>query len=117
MRVLLVWELGGQLGHFGTLLPIADALADGGHEITFVLKDLSRAHPLIGLRYPYLQAPIRIDAKQASRRYESFADILLHAGFDSADALGGLVWAWRSMYRQLQPDWVIYDHAPVDALV
>lgn len=112
MKVLLVWELGGQWGHFGTLMPIADALTEEGHEIVFVLKDLSRAHPLIGLRYPYFQAPISRDAKQASRRYESFADILLHAGFDHADALGGLVSAWRSLYAQLQPDWVIYDHAP-----
>ncbi len=113
MRVLLVWELGGQFGHFGTLLPIADALAADGHEVVFALKDLSHAHPLIGLRYPYFQAPLRIDAKQAVRRYDSFADILLHAGFDNTDVLSGLVSAWRSLYAQLQPDWVIYDHAPV----
>lgn len=113
MKVLLVWELGGQLGHFGTLLPITDALAADGHEVVFALKDLSHAHPLIGERYPFFQAPLRIDAKQAARRYDSFADILLHAGFDDPDTLGGLVSAWRALYAQLQPDWVIYDHAPV----
>lgn len=113
MKVLLVWELGAQLGHFGILLPIANALAADGHEVVFALKDLSHAHPLIGQRYPYLQAPLRIDAKQAVRRYDSFADILLHAGCDNADVLGGLVSAWRSLYAQIQPDWVIYDHAPV----
>lgn len=113
MKVLLVWELGGQFGHFGTLLPIADALAADGHEVVFALKDLSHAHPLIGVRYPYFQSPLRIDAKQAARRYDSFADILLHAGFDNPDTLGGLVSAWRTLYAQLQPDWVIYNHAPV----
>lgn len=113
MKVLLVWELGGQFGHFGTLLPIADALAADGHEVVFALKDLSHAHPLIGERYPYFQSPLRIDAKQAARRYDSFADILLHAGFDDPDTLGGLVSAWRALYAQLQPDWVMYDHAPV----
>lgn len=113
MKVLLVWELGGQLGHFGTLLPIADALAADGHEVAFALRDLSHAHPLIGERYPYFQAPLRIDTKQAARRYDSFADILLHAGFDHPDTLSGLVSAWRALYAQLQPDWVIYDHAPV----
>lgn len=113
VKVLMVWELGGQFGHFGTLLPIADALAADGHEVVFALRDLSHAHPLIGVRYPYFQAPLRIDAKQAARRYDSFADILLHAGFDNPDTLGGLVSAWRTLYEQLQPDWVIYDHAPV----
>lgn len=113
MKVLLVWELGGQLGHFGTLLPIADALAADGHEVVFALRDLSHADPLIGERYPYFQAPLRIDAKQAARRYDSFADILLHAGFDDPDTLSGLVSAWRALYAQLQPDWVMYDHAPV----
>lgn len=113
MRVLLVWELGGQLGHFGTLLPIADALAADGHEVVFALKDLGRAPALIGLRYRYLQAPLWTDAKQAARRYDSFADILLHAGFDHASALGGLVAAWRALYAQVRPDWVVYDYAPV----
>lgn len=112
MRVLLIWELGAQLGHFGTLLPIADALAADGHEVVFALKDLHHAYPLIGARYPYFQAPIRANQKQLACHYESYADILLHAGFDNADALGGLVSAWRSLYVQLQPDWVIYNHAP-----
>lgn len=113
MKVLLVWELGGQFGHFGTLLPIADALAADGHDVVFALRDLSHAHALIGERYAYFQAPLRLDAKQAARRYDSFADILLHAGFDDPDTLGGLVSAWRAFYAQLQPDWVMYDHAPV----
>jgi len=113
MRVLLVWELGGQLGHFGILLPIADALSAEGHEVVFALKDLSYAHSLIGLRYRYYQAPPRVDSEQAARRYDSFADILLHAGFGNPDILGGLVSAWRTLYAQVQPDWVIYDYAPV----
>lgn len=113
MRVLLVWELGAQLGHLGTLLPIADALAADGHEIVFVLKDLRHAYSLIGARYPYFQAPIRVNQKQSAHHYESYADIVLHAGFDDADVLGGLVSAWRALYAQLQPDWVIYNHAPV----
>lgn len=116
MRVLLVWELGAQFGHFGTLLPIADALAAEGHDIVFALRDLSHAYPLIGKRYTYLQAPVRQDARQPARRFESFADILLHAGFDDADVLGGLVSAWRSLYAQIRPDWVIFDHAPVALL-
>jgi UDP:flavonoid glycosyltransferase YjiC (YdhE family) len=113
MKVLLVWELGAQLGHIGTLLPIADALAAQGHEVVFALKDLSHAHTLIGTRYPFLQSPRRVDKIQPGRRFESFADILLHAGFHNVDILKDLVTAWQALYAQLRPDWVIYNHAPV----
>lgn len=113
MKVMLVWELGAQLGHIGTLLPIADALADQGHEVVFALKDLSYARSLIGTRYPFFRAPRRTDKTQPGRHFESFADILLHAGFDNTDVLKGLTSAWRALYAQLRPDWVIYNHAPV----
>lgn len=113
MKVLLVWELGAQLGHVGTLLPIADALASQGHEVILALKDLSHARAFIGARYPVCQAPRRIEKTPPARRFESFADIILHAGFDQAHVLGGLASAWRALYAEHQPDWVIYNHAPV----
>ena len=101
------------MGHIGTLLPIADALVSKGHEIVLVLKNLSHAPSIIAGRHSFLQAPHRIQKSLRHRNFESFADIILHAGFDSLELLEGLVTAWHALYAQAKPDWVIYNHAPL----
>ena len=41
--VLLTWELGAGLGHLVNLLPLARGLAERGHRVTAMLRDLSQA--------------------------------------------------------------------------
>ena len=41
--VLLAWELGGGLGHFMNLRPLAEGLRRRGHRVVAALRDLSVA--------------------------------------------------------------------------
>jgi hypothetical protein len=56
--ILLAWELGGGLGHFMNLRPVADGLARRGHRVVAALRDLSSARRFLPNQdVTLLQAP------------------------------------------------------------
>jgi UDP:flavonoid glycosyltransferase YjiC (YdhE family) len=114
MRILLAWELGGNYGHLSKLLCVARFLRQRGHHVFFVVKNLIIAKQLLDSDgFYYVQAPRAAIRKSSFRRPVSFADILAGAGFGSFQVLDGLVQAWQELFRNIQPDVVFIQYAPV----
>ncbi len=114
MRILLAWELGGNYGHLSKLLCVARQLRQRGHQVFFVVKNLINAGQLLDAeRFYYVQAPRAAIRKKYFRRPVSFADILAGAGFGSFQVLDGLVRAWQELFRNIQPDVIFIQYAPV----
>jgi hypothetical protein len=58
MKILLAWELGGNLGHVTGLIVLARGLRERGHEVTFSVKDVRGCAQLLQQnRFAYVQAP------------------------------------------------------------
>lgn len=112
-RILFVSEMGKGYGHLLPFLPIAQRLTARGHEVVVCARDLSRVASLLeprGLRF--LQSPVWLPTTAGLPPSQSYADILLRYGFLDTDGLAGLVGAWQGLYDLLQPDLLIFDHAP-----
>ena len=43
-RILFTWELGGGLGHLANMAPLAEGLAQAGHQVYVALRDLTSAN-------------------------------------------------------------------------
>lgn len=116
-RVLLAWELGSGIGHLGRLAPLAQALRWRGHAVTLVLKDLSGLGHIAALdTFDALQAPVWLKPDAAADAPQSYADILARFGYADAADLRGMVNAWRGLYRLVNPDLIVADHAPTALL-
>ena len=115
-RILLVWELGGNLGHVGGFIPLAQELRRRGHEPILVLRDLSRVASLAqNTGLPLLQAPVWQGAVRAEQPL-NYAEILLGFGFMDAGGLSSMVNAWRNLIILAAPQLLIFDHAPTALL-
>lgn len=115
-RILLVWELGNNLGHVARFLPLAQELRKRGHEPILVLRDLSHVSSLaLSAGLPLLQAPIWQGAVPSGSP-ATYADILLHYGYAEPDCLSSMVNSWRNLFTLTKPQMVIFDHAPTALL-
>ena len=116
--VLFTWELGAGLGHVTVLRPLVERLLDHGHRVVVAMKDLHRGHQLVENRdVTYFQAPIQTRAIQNPIEHPStFAHVLHNAGFGDKKTLGVTAEAWRSIYRHVRPDLVVFDHSPTALL-
>ena len=116
-RILLVWQLGGNLGHIMPLRTLGRGLRERGHDVTFAFEDMRGAAQLIAEGFPVVQAPVlRSDNPELPRHPISYPEMLFHCGFADAPALTAAVRAWRALYRMLAPDLIVFDHAPVALL-
>lgn len=120
-RFLLAWELGGGLGHLVPLSQVAQGLVARGHELHFVLRDLSGAAAALGAlsRSPQVhlwQAPVWMPALQGLPPPVSYPELLFRAGYLDATRLGALVQAWRSVIGAIGPALLLADHAPTALL-
>ena len=115
-RIFIAWELGGGMGHIQRLYPVARALRERGHNVTFAVRDLFRAEPVLGQGgFQVLQAPLpRIQG--GGGLAESFAQILLRCGYGDAAVLTGLVRAWRELLTLTGPGLVLLDYSPTAML-
>ena len=60
----------------------------------------------------FLQAPVRLTVTTKSAPALSYPDILLNTGFSLKSQLLAKIKAWKALYKLLQPDLLIVDHAP-----
>lgn len=113
-RVLLAWELGGGFGHLAPLAAIAQTLRAAGHECAFALRDLASARKLPALREGRtFQAPLFLPGWRDARiEQHNHADLLASIGWRDAHALEGVLAGWIELLDVIDPDLVIYDHAP-----
>lgn len=111
-RILLAWELGGNYGHLGKLVPLTHSLKDNGHDVALAVRDLATLGKFLDrTEATFLQAPL--DAPLARKRLPvSFADILDDSGFGSPDRLDGLVRGWHGLFDLYRPDVVVAEYAP-----
>jgi len=113
-RILCVWELGGYLGHLSRYLPLALRLQKQGHEISFVVRDLSGTEAVFGEHhFKTYQAPVwLLQAHGLPSPPENYAEILMQYGYLDKNGLLGVVKAWRNIYELIKPDLVLFDYAP-----
>ena len=116
-RIVYAWELGAGYGHIAAFLPLAKALRAAGHEVIFVIKELTHAETLLGQQgFDYVQAPLWQLQLDALTHPINYAEILFKVGYLSKPGVAGLVKAWRKQFALLQPDLLIVDHAPTALL-
>ena len=120
--ILFAWELGAGLGHVTNIGPLAapfwrsrGARGRGGPARSIA----RRAIVFPGNRrcLQILQAPrkVRIDARHIESP-PTFAHILSNVGFGDVHELTAMVSGWRSLYRWLKPEAIVFDHSPTALL-
>ncbi|PAV24782.1 hypothetical protein CF392_14355 [Tamilnaduibacter salinus] len=116
-HILLIWELGEDLGHLARLSKQAEAFMGRGHKVTVAAKDLSRANVFFrGSRVRLVQSPIWLPRLKRPRLTKTLADILAYKGYGDVEGLSALVKAWRTLLADAKPDLVIFDYAPTALL-
>ncbi|AZZ91930.1 hypothetical protein EUZ85_14810 [Hahella sp. KA22] len=116
-KLVFCWELGGELGHLATLSELAREFVSHNHQVTVILKDLSKA-PLFFADTPVtvLQAPVWPAKGKKEPPSSCIADILLKRGYESVEGLATLVSAWQTLFRLIQADALFFDFAPTAML-
>jgi hypothetical protein len=119
-RILLCWELGTDYQHLLSLQSVARYYQGKGCEVWVAGRDVAKLKRLFSdVKIKVVQAPFSDSTaelgleKQAPR---SYADFLRRCGYHNADALSGLVSAWRTLFKFIQPDLLLCDHAPTALL-
>jgi hypothetical protein len=112
---LYAWELGASLGHIGRFEPVAQQLAQGGHQVGFAVRETQACPLLLGERFAWMQAP-RFDGAPALAAPINYADILAGVGYADPAVLMGLTVAWRTLLQLARPALVFADHAPTAIL-
>ncbi|MEQ5837771.1 glycosyltransferase [Marinobacter sp. NFXS9] len=116
-HILLIWELGEDLGHLARLSKLAEAFMDRGHKVTLAAKDLSRANVFFReSRARLIQSPVWLPRLKRPRLTKTLADILAYKGYGDVEGLSALVKAWRTLLEDAKPDLVIFDYAPTALL-
>lgn len=117
-KILYAWELGSNYGHVSSFLPLAQQLRTRGHEVTLAIKDLSQIQALPGISdFEVIQAPVWLpEIKGLPEPQVCYPDILQRFGYLDDNGLTGMFKAWRALYRMVQPQLLIADHAPTAIL-
>jgi len=115
-RIVLAWEMGGEYGHISRLKTFGDAFKARGHDVCYVLKDLSRAEIMIGTEDRCYQAPHWVPTVSGLPPPTMCAETLIRFGYLEAAGLTGLCRAWRNLYTALAPDLLFCDFAPTALL-
>ena len=111
--ILLVWELGAGTGHAMHAAPLVNALVQRGHRVVASLRDPSVALGLFDPAITVLPGACRCERFAPKRVTNTFADLLADAAsFDDSDTLASVAGAWRNLLRLLNPDLILFDHAP-----
>ncbi len=113
---MLAWEFGNYLGHVGKLVPLLKELKRRGHQCSLVAKNLASVYQFLSPgEAKVFQAPINF-SRDVPGPTRSYADILLHCGYDDPQHLLPLVQGWQSLLAVEEPDVVVFDYAPTAQL-
>jgi hypothetical protein len=109
--------MGANMGHIDRMLMSARALRARGHDVRFVLRDLSRAHGRVASEgFVIGQAPIWLPRMAHPPRLGNYAVVLAAAGWMDPGGLAGLLCGWQDIFDRVQADVLICDHAPTAML-
>jgi len=116
-KILLVWEMGGGLGHISRLNVLAKLLVEKQHIVTIVLPENTLADVYSTSNCHYVMAPnTQHEHIQLSRSPVSYTEILLATYYHNTDELTRLIAAWKKIFIQEDADLIIYDAAPTALL-
>lgn len=121
-NVVLVWEMGTDLGHVTRLDALARRLSSRGHQVTCIFSDvreISRIHSKSEAPPPYrlLEGPNWQERKQKlSRLPASLTEVLLSVGFYKSQIIVEKLTQWQTVFSSLAPDVILYDYAPTALL-
>lgn len=105
------------MGHIDRMLMTARALRARGHEVRFVLRDLSRAHGRVATEgFAIGQAPVWLPRLAHPPRLGNYAMVLAAAGWMDPGGLAGLLCGWQEIFDLVRPDVLVCDHAPTALL-
>jgi Glycosyltransferase family 28 C-terminal domain len=115
--VLVAWEFGSGLGHLSCMRAVAERLRAHGADVTIAAyRPADVGRHLSADRWRVLQAPVPTPPRVEATPPNSYADILLHAGFGDAQQLHSLVRQWQQLFKQEHIDTLVLDYAPVAQL-
>jgi UDP:flavonoid glycosyltransferase YjiC (YdhE family) len=98
-KIEFAWELGAGTGHVATLLPVAAAMKASGHEVRFLLRDLSAGADLDGAaEIPREGAPIWSGPPTCEAPL-NLGEILLNFGYHDPPQHKALIDAWRERLK------------------
>jgi len=120
-QVVLVWEMGADLGHVTRLDSLAKHLIGRGHSVVCVFSSLNETQrtylPPATPPYQVIQGPSWPDRRsKLSRSPANLAEVLLSIGYHQPQLVATKLGEWRAIFSQLQPDVIIYDYAPTALL-
>lgn len=117
-HIVFAWELGGGLGHAGSIKPLAQEAHRRGHRVSLCLRDLVHTDIVLrNIEAPRFQAPVWLhQVHGVPSPPANMAEILMGCGYLNADALRGLVTGWRSLLELLKPDLLVADYSPTAVL-
>jgi UDP:flavonoid glycosyltransferase YjiC (YdhE family) len=114
--ILYAWELGANLGHVGSFLPVARELRQRGTTVHWAVARPGQAARLLpDAGFDWLQAPRLLEQKREGPPL-NYGDILLRFGYGNSVDLLGLVVAWRQLMALTGVDAVLTNHAPTAIL-
>lgn len=116
-RIVYCWEVGEGFGHLLPCKPLFRILQDKGHELLFLLKDLSNAEKVFSdLPASYTQCPKREMRGGRMSIPRSYRDVLINQGFLEAESLLARVKGWLTLFEIWRPDLIILNHCPTGLL-
>ncbi len=114
-RIIFTWELGANSGHWAHMRPIAERLAEHGHDVYAALRKVDAVsghwddrYPLTLLQAPYLSTP----QSRIIRDVRSYVHVLNNVGYYDPAVLRTGIDAWRNLYRLTCPDVIVFEHSP-----
>lgn len=119
--IVLVWEMGTDLGHVSRLDSLASHLSRCGHSVTAIFSDLNYIKHLYptphSAPYRIQQGPGWTDRRlRLSRSPANLSEVLLSVGFYQPQTIADKLVQWQALFSQLQADIIIYDYAPTALL-
>lgn len=120
-KVVLVWEMGADLGHVTRLDTLARHLCERGHTVTAIFSDATAIQRISTAAtthfYPILQGPSwPMRRQKLSRPPASLAEVLLSAGFYRSNVIAEKLLHWKALFSKMQADIILYDYAPTALL-
>lgn len=120
-NVVLVWELGAELGHITRLNALALELSTRGHSVTCIVSGPEQIQQLYSsqasLPYKILTGPgWPPRSLKLSRQPANLSEVLLAVGYHNPQALAKKIADWRNIIAPHQPDIIVYDYAPTALL-
>lgn len=116
-QILVCWEIGGGLGHWYRILPLATRLRAHGFQVTVASRDPAGAAALLGpLGIPAAAAPGPPPLPGRQPLSLNYAQNLRRNGHGDLPWLKASLAGWLELFAAIRPHLVLAEHAPTALL-